>query len=238
VVLLLPARFDMSKRTNRFSCSKGLCSALLFFGLFAACRPHSVVLTAPPSPPPAPAPSASAPAAPAPEKRCETLAEQCKAGDKKRVAIADTGVFFTAPVGWNYAKPVDHSQAQAADASAIVGFALTPSESHDDMAKTASKLATALGIADFKSESLRRRLGKPQLQLDSPSGQIDLWEVTGGQQGGKSPSMNKAQGTGLFAVARVATERTIVAFGFVIEPDSKGAAQEIMKAVQSLSVGE
>jgi hypothetical protein len=213
-----------------------LTPALIALALgWSACRRQNA---APPPPPPPPVASApAAPPPPPPPPKCESPEEQCTAEDSTRVEIGDSGIDYAPPLGWRYVKGLDHSRALESQGAAVVGFAVVPEESPNEVLAAAEKLRVALELDGVKVDKLKKRLKKSQQKLQGPHGEIDLWEITAHTQGGTTPALHgKGAGTALLARARVATEREVVVLGFVVEPDDEGRAALIMKAVESLAV--
>ncbi|HVJ18648.1 MAG TPA: hypothetical protein VM686_24675 [Polyangiaceae bacterium] len=121
--------------------------------------------------------------------------------------------------------------------AAVLGLVVVPEQSPAEVLAATEKLSGALELEGVKVTKLKKRLKKAQQTLQGPNGEIDLWEITADTQGGTTPSLKgKGKGTALLARARVATEREVVVLGFVVEPDEKGQAALIMKAVESLKV--
>ncbi|HEV8244616.1 MAG TPA: hypothetical protein VGP93_02480 [Polyangiaceae bacterium] len=210
---------------------------LLLLTLYGACR-RPPPQAPPPSPPPATVAAAPTPAPAPPPPSCEGPNDDCKADATTRIQVADSGVAYSPPPGWKYLKAADYSRAEHAEGMASVGVTLANSESDDDVLAAVELLSKQLAIEHVSFDRLKKRLKKPQETLDSENGAIELWEINAGTQGGKSPEVKSRKGTALLALARVATERTMIALGFVVEPDDQGQAGLIMKSVQSLSVSK
>ncbi len=138
-------------------------------------------------------------------------------------------------MGWLYVKAENHSLAGQHEGAAVMGVLLAKSDEIDDIAEGVDQLRSALAVDGIKLDRLKKRLKKPQQELSSESGSIDLWEIGAGNQSGKAPTAGDHKGTALLALAHIATERTMIVLGFVMEPDDQGYAGMIMKSVQSLA---
>ncbi len=216
--------------------SPALSLLLLLLSLDAGCRRNVVQSQLPPPAPPAPAPAApKAEPPPAPPPSCAAATDKCSADEKTRVFIADSGVAYSPPLGWSYVVATDHSRATHPEGLALLGVALAASDAADDLIAGVDQLTKAMAVENVKFDRLKKRLKKAQQEVPGDNGAIDLWEIGAGNQGGKAPLAAGRKGTALLALAHVATERTMIVLGFVVEPDDQGQAAVIMKAVQSLA---
>ncbi len=222
------------------SCRRHLLEAgLLALALgWPGCRRYAA--PPPPLPPPPRMPATAATPPPPPPPKCESPEENCTAEDSTRIEIADSGIDYAPPLGWTYVKGADHSRALEGQRVAVVGFAVVPvpeKKKTDQVLAATEKLSMALELDGLKVERLKKRLKKAQQKLNGPNGEIELWEITAGTQGGSKLELRgKGPGTALLARARIATEKEVVVLGFVVEPDEQGQAAHIMKAVESLAV--
>lgn len=176
---------------------------------------------------------APAPPPPPPPPRCEDLQESCTAGPDTKLAVGDSGAWFTPPAGWHYAREKGGSSiAVHPDGTAMI--VLVPSPDPSDIAPAVESLVSERGVKGLKVEKLKRRLKKPQQSLPAGEGSVDLWEVDKGQQGESLSLLDKGDGTLLVLVGKPTPERTLLGIGFVVEAAAESEAPKIMQSVQTL----
>jgi hypothetical protein len=150
--------------------------------------------------------------------------------------IGATPLTIAAPAGYRYARTAETAIAEHPEGSALLGALAAGDGSPDAALAAIDALAKTLGISEIDPKPLKKRLKKPQEERDLDGIKLALWEVTSAQQK-KAPAIAKGPGTLLVGLAKTG-DTSVVFLGFVVEPDERSAAEEIMTALTSLKVGE
>lgn len=186
-----------------------------------------------PSPPPEAAARIVLP--PPPPPRCEKLDELCTVKPGKRVRIPSSTLAFEPVVGWIYAQEENLTLVKSVDGALWFGAAGYDSGDGRDAKKAAAQrvamLATMgqeLGVTLPKNKKVPWK--KPDIVKDVAELKVSLWELDGAARA-------DTPGTILLFTAPIVNGRDLIGMAFVPENDHSGAAELIMRSIESISPG-
>lgn len=201
---------------------------------FGACRRHKPV-AAPVAAPPATTSEAPLPPPPPPPPKCESLEEHCAADASTHVPIADSGVSFVPPTGWQHAKEASGGITESGDHLAVLYYAVAVGDTPEQILAAVEAGVARLKLADVKMDAFKKRLKSPQDKMEIGGAEAKLWEIDKSKQK-VDPTLDGRAGAALVVTVPVGS-KLVVVVGFVVKPDAEAQVEAMLGSIKSLAAG-